>query len=404
MNEMESKALLAAFHVPIAQTVIARSPTEAMVLAEEIGLPVAMKIDSPNITHKSDSGGVRLNLANLPSVRAAYQEILDEVKRNRPDAALNGVAIEPMVVKPNGRELMIGVTRDAVFGPIITFGAGGAAVEVHMDRAVALPPLNTFLVRDMIGSTRVSRLLGEFRQMPPINMAALEEVLLRISEMVCELPWISEMDINPLIADEHGAVAVDARIVVHNAPPGQDRYGHMAIHPYPSHLVTEWQLADGTPVVIRPIRPEDAAMEQEFVKGLSPESKYFRFMNTIRELTQSMLARLTQIDYDREMAFLALATSNGEEVELGVCRYATNPDGESCEFALVVADKWQKMGIARKLMSALIACARSKGLHYMIGHVLANNERMLHLVTSLGFVVSASPDDPTVKRVVLALQ
>src|SRR5574340_347152 len=259
MNEMESKALLAAFHVPIAQTVIARSPTEAMVLAEEIGLPVAMKIDSPNITHKSDSGGVRLNLANLPSVRAAYQEILDEVKRNRPDAALNGVAIEPMVVKPNGRELMIGVTRDAVFGPIITFGAGGAAVEVHMDRAVALPPLNTFLVRDMIGSTRVSRLLGEFRQMPPINMAALEEVLLRISEMVCELPWISEMDINPLIADEHGAVAVDARIVVDNVPPGQDRYGHMAIHPYPSHLVTEWQLADGTPVVIRPIRPEHAA-------------------------------------------------------------------------------------------------------------------------------------------------
>ncbi len=404
LNEMESKALLAAFHIPIAQTVIARSATEAMVLAEEMGLPVAMKIDSPDITHKTDSGGVRLNLANLQSVRSAYQEIFDDVRKNRPDAQLNGVAIEPMVVKPNGRELMIGVTRDAVFGPTITFGAGGAAVEVHMDRAVALPPLNPFLVRDMIRSTRVSRLLGEFRQMPPIDMEALENVLLRISEMVCELPWLREMDINPLIVDEHGVVAVDARIVVENVPPAQERYGHMAIHPYPTHLAMQWQLPDGTDVLIRPIRPEDAQMEQEFVKQLSPESKYFRFMNTIRELTQTMLARLTQIDYDREMAFVAVTRQEGKEVELGVCRYATNPDGESCEFALVVADAWQHRGVARKLMGALIECARAKGLKYMVGHVLANNERMLRLVTGLGFVVSQSAEDPTVKRVVLALQ
>lgn len=404
MNEMESKALLAAFHVPIAQTVIARTPTEAMVLAGEMGLPVAMKIDSPDITHKTDSGGVRLNLATLQAVRTAYQDILDDVRRNRSDAVLNGVAIEPMIVKPNGRELMIGVTRDAVFGPIITFGAGGAAVEVHMDRAIALPPLNPFLVRDMIRSTRVSKLLGEFRQMPPIDMEALEAVLLRISEMVCELPWLHEMDINPLIVDEHGAVAVDARIVVEAVSPSQERYGHMAIHPYPTHLVSRWQLPDGTNVLIRPIRPEDAEMEQEFVKRLSPESKYFRFMNTIRELTQTMLARLTQIDYDREMAFVAVTELDGAQEELGVCRYATNPDGESCEFALVVADAWQHRGVARKLMGALIEAARAKGLSYMVGHVLANNERMLRLVTSLGFVVSASAEDPTVKRVTLALQ
>ncbi|HNE15494.1 MAG TPA: acetate--CoA ligase family protein, partial [Rhodocyclaceae bacterium] len=199
LNEMESKALLAAFRIPIAQTVVARSATEAMVLAEELGLPVAMKIDSPSITHKADTGGVRLNLNGLAAVRAAYQEILDDVKRKRPDAVINGVAIEPMVIKPYGRELMVGAFRDPVFGPVITFGEGGAHVEIQKDRAVALPPLNSYLAQDMIKSTRVSTLLGEYRNMPPINMESLEFVLLRISEMVCELPWIREMDINPLI-------------------------------------------------------------------------------------------------------------------------------------------------------------------------------------------------------------
>ncbi|MBA3904343.1 MAG: GNAT family N-acetyltransferase, partial [Rhodocyclaceae bacterium] len=250
----------------------------------------------------------------------------------------------------------------------------------------------------------VFRLLGEFRGMPPVNVEALEAVLLRVSEMVCELPWIREMDINPLIADEHGAVAVDARIVVENLPPTLERYGHMAIHPYPTHLVSEYVLPDGTGVTIRPIRPEDAEMEQEFVKDLSAESKYFRFMNTLRELTQSALARFTQIDYDREMAFIAVTGQDGQETELGVCRYATNPDAESCEFALVVADAWQHRGIARRLMNTLIDAARAKGLKYMVGHVLASNERMLGFVTSLGFVVSPSADDPGVKRAVLNLQ
>lgn len=404
LNEMESKALLAAFRIPIASTVVARSPTEAMVLAEEIGLPVVMKIDSPQITHKSDSGGVRLNLNNLLSVRSAYQEILDEVKKNRPDAAINGVAIEPMILKPNGRELMVGVLRDEVFGPTITFGEGGTRIGVHRDRAVALPPLNHYLAADMIRSTRVAKLLGEFRGMPAVNMETLEQVLLRVSEMVCELPWIREMDINPLIVDEHGAVAVDARIVVGDVPPAAARYSHMAIHPYPSHLVTIWQTNDGRNVTIRPIRPEDAEMEQEFVRNLSSESKYFRFMNTLRELTQPMTARLTQIDYDREMAFVATVEENGKDVEAGVCRYATNPDGESCEFAIVVADAWAGKGLAHKLMHMLIDTARTKGLKYMHGDFLASNERMLKFVANLGFILSNSPDDNSIKRGVLALQ
>ncbi|HRP94862.1 MAG TPA: bifunctional acetate--CoA ligase family protein/GNAT family N-acetyltransferase [Rhodocyclaceae bacterium] len=404
LNEMESKACLAAFRIPIAQTVVARSATEAMVLAEEIGLPVVMKIDSPSIIHKADSGGVRLNLGSLAAVRTAYQEILEEVRRNKPDAAINGVAIEPMILKRYGRELVVGVRRDPVFGPVITFGEGGNRVEANRDLAVALPPLNRFLVRDLIQSTRVASLLGEFRNMPAINHEALEFVLLRVSEMVCELPWLQSLEINPLIVDEVGAVAVDARLVAENIAPSADRYDHMAIHPYPSHLISKWTQPDGVQITIRPIKPEDADLEIEFVRKLSPETKYYRFMNTMRELPPAMVARLTQIDYDREMAFVATIDEDGKEVEIGVCRYAVNPDGESCEFAIVVADDWQHRGLARKLMSVLIEAARNKGLAYMNGVFLANNERMLRFVQGLGFVLRNDPDDSTVKVGVLALQ
>jgi acetyltransferase len=405
LNEMESKALLAAFHVPIAQTVVARSPSEAMVLAEEIGLPVVMKIDSPQITHKTDSGGVRLNLHSLAAVRDAYNEIFEEVRKNRPDAVIHGVAIEPMIQKANGRELVVGMTRDKIFGPTIIFGPGGVGVEATAkDRAVALPPLNSFLVADMLASTHTSAKLGAFRNMPPVSMEALEAVLLRVSEMVCELPWITELDINPLIVDESGAVAVDARISIHDLAITAGRYDHMAIHPYPSQLTTSFQTGDGTNVLIRPIRPEDADMEQDFVKGLSPETKYFRFMNTIRELSQAQLIRLTQIDYDREMAFIAMTEPGEQPTEIGVARYATNPDGESCEFAIVVADTWQGKGVARRLMGILIDTARSRGLKYMNGDFLAENTRMLRFVASLGFVLSPHPEDSGLKRGVLVLE
>jgi acetyltransferase len=404
LNEMESKAVLAAFRIPIARTVIARSPNEALILAEELGLPVVMKINSPDISHKSDSGGIRLNLGNAQAVRAAYHEIIQAVQSNRPNARIDGVVIEPMAVKPNGRELMLGVTTDPIFGPVITFSAGGVMVEVLGDRAVALPPLNSFLVSDMIHRTRVAKLLGAFRHMPPIDMTALENVLLRVSEMVCELPWIKEMDINPLIVDENGAIAVDARIVVGFPMPAMHRYAHMAIHPYPTHLISHWQLPDGADVVIRPIRPEDAELEQAFVRGLSEEAKYFRFMDSLQELTQNMLVRFTQIDYDREMALVAVLEQDDQrELELGVCRYITNPDGASCEFALVVADEWQHKGIGHKLMSSLMEVALSRGLKVMEGEVLASNHAMLALVERLEFSISTSDEDISIKRVVKTL-
>jgi Acyl-CoA synthetase (NDP forming) len=399
LSEMESKAVLAAFRIPIARSMVARSPNEALLLAEELGMPVAMKINSPDITHKSDAGGIRLNLGNAQAVRAAYRDIIESVQGNRPNARIDGVVIEPMVVKSNGRELMVGVTSDPVFGPVITFGAGGVMVEVLGDRSVALPPLNSYLVRNMIQGTHVARLLKQFRHMPPVEMAALEAVLLRVSEMVCELPHIREMDINPLIVDENGAIAVDARIEVAYPAAGAERYAHMAIHPYPAHLESRMQLPEGIDLVIRPIRPEDAEIEQAFVRGLSSESKYFRFVSALQELSPSMLARFTQIDYDREMALIAVLEEDHRETEVGVARYVINPDGESCEFALVIADAWQHKGIGHKIMDALMDIARDKGLKTMEGDVLASNRNMLSLVTSLGFVVGEG-EEPTIKKVV----
>jgi len=403
LNEVESKALLSAFHIPIAQTLIARDPMEAMLLAQQLGFPVAMKINSPDITHKSDVNGVRLGLSSGQAVRAAFGEMLADVQRLRPDATLEGIVIEPMVARPHAREVLLGMTSDPVLGPVIVFGAGGVDVEAFQDRAVTLPPLNRYLARDLIQRTRVAMLLGPFRNRPPIDMDALENVLLRLSEMVCELPWLAEMDINPLLVDEHGALALDARIVIAPRVPTADRYGHMAIHPYPTHLVTRWQLPSGNDVLIRPIRPEDAELTQGFVRSLSEESKYFRFMDAVRELSPTMLARLTQIDYTREMALLALTEIDGKEVELGVARYAINPDAESCEFALVVDDRWQKQGIGHKLMDVLMDVARSKGLKMMEGEVLKTNRPMLKLVEALGFRVEVHPEDDTVRKVSRAL-
>lgn len=403
LNEVESKALLSAFRIPVAQTLFARNPMEAMLMAQQLGFPVVMKINSPDITHKSDVHGVRLGLSSGQAVRSAFGEMLTEVKRKQPDATLDGVVIQPMVSRPHAREVLLGMTTDPVLGPVIVFGAGGVDVEAFKDRAVTLPPLNRYLTQDLIQRTRVATLLAQFRNRPPVDMNALENVLLRLSEMVCELPWLEELDINPLLIDEHGALALDARIIIAPRVPRADRYSHMAIHPYPSHLVTHWQLPSGDDVVIRPIRPEDAELTQGFVRSLSEESKYFRYMDAVRELSPTMLARLTQIDYTREMALLAVTEVDNKEVELGVARYAINPDGVTCEFALVVNDQWQKQGIGHKLMDVLMDVARANGLDIMEGEVLKTNRRMLKLAESLGFRVEVHPEDDGVRKISRAL-
>ena len=403
LGEVEAKSLLAAFRLPVTRTLAAGDAETAVAHASLLGYPVVLKIDAPDITHKTDAGGVKLGLADAAAVRAAFAEVTANALRHAPQARLNGVTVQPMVSRRNGRELMVGVIRDPVFGPAIAFGSGGVAVEVYRDRAVALPPLNRYLVDEMIRGTRVSRLLGTFRRMPAIDRDALDEVLLRLSELVCELPWIDELDINPFIVDDEGAVIVDARVVIRPHTPSRGRYGHMAIHPYPARLVSRWRADDGTEVTLRPIRPEDAEMEQAFVRGLSPECRRYRFMDTLRELSPSMLSRFTQIDYDREMAFVATVAGDGGEVEIGVCRYVTNPDATSCEYAIVLADQWQGRGLGRRMMDELIAVARRRGLRVMVGHVLGSNRAMLELCLHLGFTIEDSDDDPQVKRVRLDL-
>lgn len=393
----ESKALLHAFAIPVTQTIECNSASEALVAAESMGFPVAMKILSKDITHKSDVAGVRLNIGNASAVRSTFREMLEEVTQRRPDAKIDGVTVESMYTPLHGRELLVGVIRDPVFGPVITFGAGGVQVEVLRDRAVALPPLNTMLAEKMISQTRIARLLADFRNMPAVNMTSLVQLLRHVSEMVCELPEIMALDINPLIVDENAVMALDARIIVERPAASLDRYAHMAIHPYPAHLVSMVQLADGTDIKIRPIRPEDAAIEQSFVRELSAQSKYFRFMQGLNELTQQMLVRFTQLDYSYELALIAVLESHDRETELGVARYVMNPDGESCEFALVVADKWQNKGIGTHLINALMDAARARGIMRMDGEILASNTNMLKLTSNLGFSLKTSDDDPAIK-------
>ena len=400
LSNAEAKAVLKAFHIPASPSINVTSAADALIAAEGVGLPVAMKINSPDITHKSDVGGVRLNIREPRSVRTAFREMMDSVKAQSPDARVTGVTIEPMLERPHAREIMIGIAHDPVFGPVVSFGAGGTAVEIFADSQVALPPLNEYLSRDLIRGTRAARYLKQFRNLPEADIAKLTDVLQRVSEIACELPEVQELDINPLLVDEKGVIAVDARVVV--APPSTStaHYGHMAIHPYPPELETSWQLPDGTDVSVRPIRPEDAEIEQDFVKNLSAESKYFRFMQSVAELTPLMLARFTQIDYDREMALIAVINEHTPNAHiLGVVRYVSNPDNQSCEFALTVADDWQQKGIGRHLMQRLMTVARDRGIEIMEGEVLSHNSKMLRLCEKLGFRAVHNKDEPDVVSV-----
>lgn len=420
LTEMESKSLLAAFHIPVTSTILARNPGEAMMIAAQQGFPVALKIDSPDISHKSDVGGVALNVMNATAVRDVYQDIMANVARARPDARINGVTVQAMAKMRRGRELYIGVVTDDPFGPVIAFGAGGTMVEIMGGSAMELPPLNQFLAHRLIERARVAETLGEWRGAPAVNMQALEQVLLRVSEMVCELPQLREMDINPIIVDERGAVAVDARIVVGHAAPAIGmgggtsgrNYGHLAILPYPARYEQVWPLRGGGEYTVRPIHPGDAQMLQDLTKRLSPESRYFRFISSIAELPHGMLSRFTLIDYDREMALCAVIREEklGEDGEplvserfIAVSRYVINPDHTSCEFSLVVDDAYAGQGLGTRMMHSIMAAARDKGLQEIIGLVLTRNGAMLKLMQSLGFTIKAYPEDPDFRLVAHAL-
>ena len=404
LNPADSKQLLAAFGIPIVQSRPAYSADEAVQVAEAIGYPVAMKILSPDIAHKTDVGGVRLGRADARSVHDGYENMLRDVAIARPDARLEGVLLEPMYVERHGRELMIGAVRDPVFGPAISFGLGGTMVEVIRDRAVALPPLNPYLARDLIRRTRASMALQPLRGAPAAAQEAIEDMLLRVSEIVCELPDVGAIDINPVIVTARGAVVVDARIGVMPMPQPQRLYRHMAIHPYPSALEFPLDTPDGKQATIRAIRPEDAELERDFVHRLSEQSRFLRFMFGLQDLSPAMLSRFTQIDYDRELALIVvLRLPDGVEQQIGVARYITLPDEETCEFAIVVSDEWQGKGVARQLFLHLIDIARDRRLKVMTGITLRENTRMIDLSRALGFAARADSDEPELVRMTLTL-
>lgn len=411
LTEMESKALLSAFNIPVTSTILARSATEAMMIAAQQGFPVVLKIDSPDIAHKSDVGGVVLNLTNASAVRDAYQDMMQRVTRAQPKARINGITVQAMARARRGRELFVGVNFDQPFGPVISFGAGGTMAELMSGSAMELPPLNQFLARRLIDRAQVAETLGQWRGAAAADRAALEQVLLRVSEMVCELPQLRQVDINPIIVDENGVVAVDARVVVWSTQEIPNYlsgpYGHLSILPYPGHYKQTWPLPGGGEYTIRPIRPDDAQMLQQLVQNLTPESRYFRFVSSMAQLPPSMLSRFTLIDYDREMALCAVVEEEGEEGvkerTIGVSRYVTNPDQSSCEFSLLVDDGFAGKGIGSRLMLSIMDIAREKGLEQIVGLVLANNGNMLKLMKSLGFVVKPYPDDPEFRLVVHTL-
>lgn len=382
LSDVEAKTVLGAYGVPVVATEVASTPREAAETARRLGGPVALKILSPDLTHKSDVGGVILGL-EASAVEAAGQAMLARVAKAAPQAVLTGFLVQPMVERPRAQELIAGIATDPTFGPIVLFGAGGTAVEVLADRQVGLPPLNEHLALDMIERTRVGKLLRGYRDRPAADKAAIADVLIRLSALAVDVPAIAELDINPLLADEAGVLALDARIRVDPGPRPLP-----AIRPYPADLSRKATI-HGETLSIRPIRPQDGPGLVDLVARTDAEDVRLRFNGGVRRLPESWAARLSQIDYDREMALVA---TDEEGAILGVARLAGDPEGETAEFALLVQSDRQRRGLGHALMTALIDYARQRGYRRLWGSIAYGNDRMLRLARDLGFVREPGPD------------
>ena len=396
LTETEAKSVLQACGIPVVATLVTATTAQAAVAAaRSIGYPVALKILSPQITHKSDVGGVALNIEDDTALRAAAAAMLARVVLHQPQAEITGFTVQRMVRRPRALELIVGAHVDPLFGPVILFGQGGTAVEVIADRAVALPPLNPPLARALVAGTKVARLLAGWRDVPAADMDAIVATLCSVSALLAEVPEIAELDINPLLADASGVVALDARIRVSaKAPAGAAAF---AIRPYPVELVQTVQWRDRS-LVLRPIRPEDEARHLEFLNRLEPTDIRMRVFYSRQSIERTELARLTQIDYEREMAFVATALGpSGEEETLAVARAVTDPDNIGAEFGIVVRSDLKGGGLGRVLMDKLFNYLRQRGTQCVHATVLKENARMLALTQAMGFVRGAEqPDDDTV--------
>lgn len=384
LSEPEAKAILSAYGIPTVETHVARTPEEAREQAASMGGTLVLKINAPDIPHKLEHGGVRLNIEDPDELEQAARLMQERMRRQFPDARLEGFTVQRMERRPGAFELAVGVAIDPAFGPVIQFGRGGAAADIVSDRAIGLPPLNMTLARHLIRQTKVWRLMHGYPGRPAVDFDALCLTLIQVAQMVIDLPEIQGLEIDPLYADEKGVVALDARIAIAEAPPnGADR---LAVRPYPEELEETFTMKDRRQVLLRPIRPEDEPNHHRFIARLTPEDIRFRFFGLVQQLPHSQMARLTQIDYDREMAFIATAPDEaGNPETLGVVRAVTDPDNDSTEFSIVVRSDLKGSGLAKALMRKMIRYCRDRGTRVMVGQVLADNHRMLRFVESLGF-------------------
>jgi acetyltransferase len=400
LDPIEIAILFEAYAIPMVPTVAAGNPDEAVTKAEPFlaqNLAVAIKILSRDITHKSDVGGVVLGLMTKDDVRDAAARVMANAKRARPSARIEGVMIQPMIVRHGARELILGIADDPTFGPIIAFGRGGTAVEVINDKALALPPLDMNLACDLVGRTGVSRLLAAYRDVPAVPPEAVPLTLVKLSQMVADLPEIHELDINPLLADQNGVLALDARVGI-RAPAtrlaGQTRF---AVRPYPTEWERELQLKDGWKVCVRPMRPDDEPAIVKLLQNVSPEDLRLRFFHSVKEFSHQFVGRLTQLDYARAMAFVALDPVSKEVI--GVVRLHSDSRHETAEYAILLRSELKGKGLGWALMQLLIEYARAEGLKSLYGEVLNENTTMLAMCRELGFKVTNDREEPRLSAV-----
>ncbi|PQO40725.1 acetate--CoA ligase alpha subunit [Blastopirellula marina] len=396
LSEIQSKALLDAYEIPVAKPFLARDADEAVQLAKRTGFPVAMKLISPQITHKTDVGGVELGVASDEKVRAAFDRIVQSAKSHCPDAHIEGVSVQRMITHASGVELIIGARRDPVFGPVLLVGAGGTSAELFQDTALELPPVNERLARRMLESLRIWPLLKGYRGGPGVDVDKLIEVLIRMSYLVADFPEIQELDINPLLATPHGAVALDARIMLDRSvrlnPPR--RFSHLAIRPYPEELVRPARMSDGTACTLRPIKPEDEPLWHDFHANCSQKTLWFRFRSLVKEITHDMATRFCFIDYDRELTIVAEIEQDFQRKIVGVANIMADADRIDAEFAVIVGDDYQGLGLGSVLTDYCLEICCDWGIKTVLAETSPDNQRMLAIFQERGFKLDnkTSPD------------
>ena len=406
LDPIEMTRIFQAYGIPITPAALARDAEEAVVVAKPHlaeGNSVVLKILSPDIVHKSEVGGVRLNLTSEKAVREAAADILSRARAAKPDARITGITVFPMIVRPKARELIVGVADDPTFGPVIVFGQGGTAVEVISDKALALPPLDLRLAQGLIARTRVSRILKAYRNVPAADEQAIALLLVKLAQLTADFPEIREIDLNPVLADETGVIAVDARVSVAPVEPRRGPSGHprFAIRPYPKEWERHVTLEDGTALLVRPVRPEDEPLYGPFFAKVTQQDLRLRFFAPVKEFGHMFVARFTQIDYARAMAFLAIDKSSGEM--LGVVRIHADANFDNGEYAILIRSDLKGHGLGWLLMQQMIEYARREGLKCVRGQVLQENTEMLAMCRNLGFEIESDPEDPCVAVVSLPL-